>query len=240
MPTGLHAPSTTKALWNWEFSATTKAGTLTAYDYYIVMDYDPSTGESNVTVNALTFWSDNSYGDASTANGAGQEGPASTYAASSTVFQQSQNIGFYPTLGYDPTIDATYTFSFYAVPAGAGPNGARVATVGMTVVVGAGGPPAPDDDQDGVPNSMDYCPGTLAGESVDVQGCSVQDFVRKCEAENPSNHGEYVSCVAETATRLYKAGIITQKARGEMVSIAARSDIGKGDSTTPPPPPTSF
>ena len=129
--------------------------------------------------------------------------------------------------GLDANIDATFSYTLYAVAAGAGPNGARIATVGITVVVGAGGPPPPDADGDNVPDSVDQCPDTVSGHAVDSQGCSVQDLIDKCAAENSSDHGEYVSCVVELANRLFKEGKIPQSERKFIITTAAQSDVGK-------------
>lgn len=41
------------------------------------------------------------------------------------------------------------------------------------------------------------------------------------------NHGAYVSCVTKEAQELVKQGIITGKEKGEIVSNAAQSDVGK-------------
>jgi hypothetical protein len=224
MPAGLQAPNNNRARWNWESSINSGTNVLSAYDYYLEIDMDRSTGISNLVVNALTFFADNSYGNDSTLNGQGLEGPASTYASIYNIAQQSQNIVFY---GLDATLDSTFTYTLYAVPAGAGVNGARIATVSITVIVGAGGPLPPDSDNDGVPDSVDQCPGTIAGHAVDAQGCSVQDKINQCAEENPADHGEYVACVVGKANALFKAGIITQAERKFIINTAAQSDIGK-------------
>ncbi|MES3031137.1 MAG: thrombospondin type 3 repeat-containing protein [Patescibacteria group bacterium] len=224
VPAGLQAPNNNRARWNWELSVNSKSSTLDSYEYYMEIDLDHSTGVNKLVVNVLTQWADNSYGTASTLNGQGVEGPASTHAPVSTVAQQSQNIVFY---GLDANLDATYTYTLYAVAAGAGPNGARIATVAITVIVGAGGPLPPDDDGDGVPNSIDQCPNTVLGEVVNTFGCSIQDQINKCATENASDHGEYVSCVVELANKLFKAGTVSQSERKFMINSAAQSSIGK-------------
>lgn len=223
-PVGLQAPANTRARWNWEFSISSGSSNLDAYDYYLEIDTDHSTGISSLVVNALTFFSDNSYGTSSTLNGAGLEGPSAVYAPVSTVSQQSQNIVFY---GLDATLDSTFTYSLYAVAVGAGPNGTRIATTSITVVVGAGGPLPPDDDGDGVPNNVDQCPNTVSGDAVNAQGCSIQDQINQCALENPADHGEYVSCVVEKANSLFSAGTVTQAERKYIITTAARSNIGK-------------
>lgn len=224
-PTGLQAPNNNRARWNWEWSISSGTVPLNTFDYYVKIDLDPSTGTNFLIVNALTFWSDNSYGTSATLNGQGLEGPASTYAGTSTVAQQSQNIMFYP--GQDATLNATYSYELYAVASGDGENGAKLSRVAITVVVGAGGPLPPDGDNDGVPDSQDHCLTTNPGEAVDEHGCSVQDLINEIAAQNPADHGEYVSGVVELANRLFKEGRITQLERKFIIKTAAQSDIGK-------------
>jgi hypothetical protein len=133
-----------RGAWNYEFSinsdVTNNTAPLSTYDYYISTDGDASKCIRYTTVNALNYWSDSSYGNNSTANGQGVEGPASALAATNNVAQNSENITFgdYPG-GVQPLGDATYNYELYAVEKGAGPNGARLASVGITVVVGNGG-----------------------------------------------------------------------------------------------------
>jgi hypothetical protein len=133
-----------RGAWNYEFSinsdVTNGTAPLSTYDYYISADDDASQCIRYATVDALNYWSDSSYGNNNTANGQGVEGPAATLAATNNVAQASQNITFgdYPG-GAQPLGNATYNYELYAVEKGAGPNGARLASVGITVVVGTGG-----------------------------------------------------------------------------------------------------
>ena len=101
---------------------------------------------------------------------------------------------------------------------------------------------APDTDGDGVPDSIDNCgssdlrpkvdvngdePGTTTiNNTVNTQGCSLQDFVNSC-ASGASNHGQYVSCISGLAHQLYNSGAITKSQRQEMITGAAKSNIGK-------------
>ncbi len=222
-PTGYQAPNNNRARWNFEFSISTGTPPLNTADYYLQIDLDPSTAVAYQTVNALTFFSDDSYGTSSTLNGQGLEGPAAGFVATSSVAQQSQNLVFY---GGDPNEDATYDYALYAVAVGAGPNGTRLATTSITVVVGAGGSPPPDDDGDGVPNSEDQCPNTADGDTVNAHGCSIDDLVINC-AYGARNHGQFVSCVTQLANQLYKDGLITKARRQEIITDAAKSGIGK-------------
>lgn len=140
------APAT-RGLWNYEFSINSDIGDgstkLTAYDYYLSVDTDPSQGINAVVFNPLAAWGDNSYGDNTTSSGAGSEGSALLYAGSNNLVQNSQNITFAPfSLPLDP--NATYSFSLFATESGAGQGGRRLAEVDITVVVGNGGAKVPD------------------------------------------------------------------------------------------------
>lgn len=143
------APShpTTRATWNWEFSINSGTALLPTYDYFVGIDTDPSAGISYNIVDPFTYWTDNSYGDSSTANGAGIEASPNTQAnsdilaAANHIAQQSQNLVF---AGGDPTVDGTYNYELYAVAKGTGVNGTRLADSTITVVVGRGGASVPD------------------------------------------------------------------------------------------------
>ncbi len=143
------APAT-RGLWNYEFSISTAAGALSAFDYYLAADGDSSAGISYATVLPLTQWGDNSYGFGGTAQGAGVEpanlGEISAFPGLYSVAQNSQNITFgdYPGGGLSLAADATYSYQLYAVAAGAGENGTRLVDVGITVKVGHGGAAVPD------------------------------------------------------------------------------------------------
>lgn len=223
-PTGVQPPNNNRAVWNWEFSIDSGDAFLNAYDFYVAVDMDHSQATSYTTVNALTNWIDNSYGTSTTLNGAGLEGTAAMYASTSTIAQQSQNLVF---AGGNPLLDATYNYQLFAVASGAGPEGTRLATTAITVIVGDGGPAFLDDDGDNVPNGDDLCPATAPGDAVNVNGCSIQELVNKCAIENSSDHGEYVSCVVELANKFFKAGTINQSERKYLINTAARSSIGK-------------
>jgi hypothetical protein len=82
-----------------------------------------------------------------------------------------------------------------------------------------------DTDEDGVPDASDQCPNTPAGEVVNAAGCSISQLV---PASWPwKNHGEYVSAVTHVAGEFMAQGLITEAQKGEIVSAAARSDVGK-------------
>jgi len=99
-----------------------------------------------------------------------------------------------------------------------------------------------DADNDGVPDNIDQCcdsdlrpkvdvngtdPGvTSINNTVNAQGCSIQDLVNQC-ANGVKNHGQYVSCIAHLANNLAKAKTITKAQATEMKTGAAQSSIGK-------------
>ncbi len=81
-----------------------------------------------------------------------------------------------------------------------------------------------DDDNDGVPDPTDECPGTTAGP-VNADGCSVDQL---CPCVAPwKNHGMYVSCVAHVTTDFVNAGLLTNQQRSQLVSTAGQSSCGK-------------
>ena len=104
------------------------------------------------------------------------------------------------------------------------------------------GEPFQDLDNDNVPDSQDEClssdlrakvdvnglqPGvTSIDNTVDQNGCSIQDLINNC-ANSAKNHGQYVSCVVHLANDLAKDGTITKSQRKELKTGAAHSKIGK-------------
>ena len=142
-----------RGLWNYEFSINSDVNSANGttslaaspYDFYLTVDQDPSQGFSGVTVNPLNYWFDNSFGNNSTANGAGVEGLALFLAPGNNLVQNSQNITFagYPGGAEVLSPNATYSYELFAVAKGAGADGARVAEVGINVVIGAGGVAVP-------------------------------------------------------------------------------------------------
>lgn len=137
-PAGYQAPALTRARWNFEWSVDSGGVSLDNYEVYVSIDNDPSVGISENVV-PMADIPDNSFGNSTTANSAGVEGLWATLAPANSVAQQSHNITFYPSLGFDPNANATYEFEVYAVAAGDGPDGEKLASVSITVVVGTGG-----------------------------------------------------------------------------------------------------
>lgn len=151
--TGTVPPANNRAKWNWEWNIEVKtptgptpfftSPTLGDYDYFLGIDTDSNSGPGGVNyvfVDPLTFWSDNSYGDSSTPNGAGLEGLFSAFP-SATIAQQSQNLVF---AGGNPDLNATYDYTLFAVPSGEGITGNKIAQTTIQVVVGQGGKSVPE------------------------------------------------------------------------------------------------
>lgn len=136
------APASTRARWNWEFSANsdvlgTSGDSLLDYTWLLSVDTDPSAATSFTTFNPFAFYLDNELGNNSTANGAGVIDPFNLGLYN--VGQNSQNITFAP-WSLDPNANATYDFVFAAY------DGTRqIASTEMQVVVGSGGTRVPDN-----------------------------------------------------------------------------------------------
>lgn len=136
------APASTRARWNWEFSANsdvlgTSGDSLLDYTWLLSVDTDPSAAASFTTFNPFAFYLDNELGNNSTANGAGVIDPFNLGLYN--VGQNSQNITFAP-WSLDPNANATYDFVFAAY------DGTRqIASTEMQVVVGSGGTRVPDN-----------------------------------------------------------------------------------------------
>jgi len=149
------APASTKALWNFEFSANVEYQgapsssrfssllptnpTLAQYAFLLSVDLDPSLGTLYFNYNPLLVpnpFNDNSYGNSGTLNGQGVEvGIAGNLAYS--IAQNSQNITFAPS--GNPLINGTYDFKF-----GVYDTSGLIGETKMRVVVGSGGAKVPD------------------------------------------------------------------------------------------------
>ena len=85
--------------------------------------------------------------------------------------------------------------------------------------------PETDSDGDGVPDDQDDCPDTPEGEFVDPIGCSLEQY---CSPDGEwKNHGQFVTCVVHVAEKWLVWDLITEQEKGDIVSDAAQSDIGK-------------
>lgn len=87
----------------------------------------------------------------------------------------------------------------------------------------------PDDDNDGVLDDYDACPGTPIGPIVDDDGCSGEQSVDlTCPCNNSwKNHGKYVSCVARAAEEQLEDGLITEEEEDAIMSARAKSGCGR-------------
>jgi hypothetical protein len=83
----------------------------------------------------------------------------------------------------------------------------------------------PDSDGDGITDWLDQCPNTPKGAVVNSDGCSIEQL---CPCGGPwRNHGEYITCVADTAAQFLRDGLISETERRNIVSAAIRSSCGK-------------
>jgi hypothetical protein len=86
-----------------------------------------------------------------------------------------------------------------------------------------------DEDADGVPDSLDQCPGTPPGDIVNAEGCSIDQLV-PCEGPRSGgkwkNHGQYVSSIAHVTQEFRAQGLIDEDQSADIISDAARSGCG--------------
>lgn len=86
-----------------------------------------------------------------------------------------------------------------------------------------------DEDGDGVPDSVDLCPGTPAGEIVDANGCSI-DQLAPCSGPASGgtwkNHGQFVSTVAQAVEAFLAQGLINAEQAEKIITQAAQSNCG--------------
>jgi hypothetical protein len=81
-----------------------------------------------------------------------------------------------------------------------------------------------DSDGDGVGNDDDLCPESSLDSLTNADGCTGAQFIDySCDADDFSNHGGYVSCVADAANQAADEGLIAQNEKGRFVKDAARS-----------------
>jgi len=87
-----------------------------------------------------------------------------------------------------------------------------------------------DADGDGIPDSLDLCPGTPVGAIVDAEGCSI-DQLAPCSGPAAGgawkNHGQYVSAISRVVEVFLVEGLITAEQAEAIVSQAAQSNCGK-------------
>lgn len=83
-----------------------------------------------------------------------------------------------------------------------------------------------DEDADGVPDSLDQCPGTPLGAIVNSHGCSIEQLV---PCFGPwKNHGQFVSTLVHVTQEFKREGLLTDDQEEDIVSSGAQSDCGKG------------
>ncbi len=81
-----------------------------------------------------------------------------------------------------------------------------------------------DSDGDGVSNDDDLCAESALDAATNSDGCTGAQFIdTSCDAEDFSNHGGFVSCVAAAANQAADEGLIAQNEKGRFVKDAARS-----------------
>jgi len=78
-----------------------------------------------------------------------------------------------------------------------------------------------DEDGDGLGICFDLCPYTTAGDVVDAEGCSIDQWCM-----GPwGNHGQCVSCYAHLSKDFEEAGLISKRDRQDLRRSAAKSGI---------------
>jgi hypothetical protein len=97
-----------------------------------------------------------------------------------------------------------------------------------------------DEDNDGVPDPQDQCPGTPAASVVNAQGCSINQLVPcagPASGGSWKNHGQYISAFVQVSREFLMQHLITRRERMTLVSNAAQSTCGRhrGGSQLPPP-----
>ena len=146
----------TRASWNMDWSINSNyngaGANLNDFTYTLELDFDPGVGTnyqsaygSSDPVNG-PLWADHSFGNNSTAQGAGVEAPfpnTVTYSSligSSNLVQNSSNLDFEDTILYpfDPTADGIYSFRLSAYR-----GGDLLAQSSIDVIVGDGVVPEP-------------------------------------------------------------------------------------------------
>jgi hypothetical protein len=82
-----------------------------------------------------------------------------------------------------------------------------------------------DEDNDGVPDSQDECPGTPPGAIVNSHGCSIEQLV---PCNGPwKNHGQFVSTLVHVSAQFQRDGLITDDEQKDIITSGARSNCGK-------------
>jgi hypothetical protein len=88
----------------------------------------------------------------------------------------------------------------------------------------------PDQDFDGVPDSVDACPNTPPCSVVDASGCSLDQLVPCSGPANSGvpwkNHGQYVSTLAHAVNDFLSQGLISEAQAEAIMEQGAQSTCG--------------
>jgi hypothetical protein len=197
------------------------ADVLSIYDWYLVLDEDPSENFSPVVLRPFEYWSDNYFGRNDTSPGGGVKPPdvgdLLTFPDLYNVAQGShyEVLGDYPAGSFPKR--ATFGAKLYATSSNAGEDAEKIVSVEIKIIVDV-----IDSDGDGILDEVDHCPNTSIGSKIDSDGCSVEDLVNQCRS-TASSRREYMSCVTDLVTRLVSQGTLTRKQGGKIISQASRS-----------------
>jgi hypothetical protein len=108
-------------------------------------------------------------------------------------------------------------------------NSATIATNNGTAVFQNIKIGPPDQDFDGVPDSVDACPGTPPCSVVDASGCSIDQLV-PCSGPASGgpwkNHGAYLSALALAVNEFLSQGLISEAQAEAILAQGAQSNCG--------------
>jgi len=109
-------------------------------------------------------------------------------------------------------------------------NGHTTATAEVRVIQDSDYDGIPDDDEELCPLSnfeysvyIDECDPAIENHQFD-DGCTMSDLIAQC-ADNASNHGRFVFCVAHLSIKWKKKQLISFKNMAALVRCAARADL---------------
>ena len=138
VPTGDNSPfASNRAWWNFDFSVNLHAnreGTLTLGDVTPSLQIQDFLHGTTVTFNPFTALGDNSAYDGTNTRNGNVTGQQATTA--DVGFQNSENLVFFPMLGFNMNLDDTFLITLSLT----GPGDANLGTVSEFVIVGAGAP----------------------------------------------------------------------------------------------------
>jgi hypothetical protein len=150
MAAGAPPSNPTRARWNFDWSINADAdgstgNNLTGLTYRLGIDSDATAGVAFSYIDLMSLFTDDSFGNNSTAAGAGAEAGTltgfNTLKGSSNIAQNSWNMGFFGALfsGFNPSADGEYKFTLDASDASG-----IVAQTAITVIVGNGATAVPE------------------------------------------------------------------------------------------------